>query len=90
MVNRFLAGVGSFLVVYAVSRANPALVEAISGVRYAVIFLGAYAITKWKPSWFQEDFRGWVLTAKVIATSLVIVGLVLVALRGGGVDAGPQ
>jgi uncharacterized membrane protein len=28
-VNRFLAGVGSFLVVYAVSRTNPALVEAI-------------------------------------------------------------
>lgn len=91
MVNRFLAGVGSFLVVYAVSRANPALVEAISGVRYAVIFLGAYAITKWKPSWFQEDFRGWALAAKVVATSLVIAGLVLVALRGGGgADVGPQ
>lgn len=91
MVNRFLAGIGSFLVVYAVSRANPALVEAISGVRYAVIFLGAYAITKWKPSWFQEDFRGWVLAAKVAATSLVIAGLVLVGLRGGvGADAGPQ
>jgi drug/metabolite transporter (DMT)-like permease len=91
MVNRFLAGIGSFLVVYAVSRANPALVEAISGVRYAVIFLGAYAITKWKPSWFQEDFRGRVLVAKAAATSLVITGLVLVGLRGGvGADSGPQ
>ncbi len=90
MLNRFLAGIGSFLVVYAVSRASPALVEAISGVRYAIIFLGAYAITKWKPSWFQEDFRGWVLVAKVTATLFVIAGLVLVGLRGGvAADAGP-
>src|SRR5579863_9552082 len=60
MFNRFTAGVGSFLVVYAVSRANPAIVEAISGVRYVIIFIGAYAITMLKPSWFREDFRRWV------------------------------
>jgi len=82
-VNRFLAGVGSFLVVYAVSRTTPALVEAISGVRYVVIFLGAYAITRWRPSWFTEDFGKWPLIAKATATSLVIAGLVLVGLHGG-------
>src|SRR5579884_885089 len=83
MVNRFIAGVGSFLVIYAVSRANPALVEAISGVRYVIVFLGAWAITRWKPSWFREDFRGWVLAAKIAATALVVAGLVFVGLRGG-------
>ena len=83
MMNRFLAGLGSFLVVFAISRTSPAMVEAISGVRYVIIFLGAYAITKWKPSWFKEDFRGWVLLAKVVATALVIAGLVLVGLHGG-------
>ena len=82
---------GIFLVVYAVSRTNPALVEAISGVRYAVIFIGAYAITKWKPAWFREDFRTWALVAKAAATSLVIAGLVLVGLHGGrGGASGPQ
>ncbi|HZU24055.1 MAG TPA: EamA family transporter [Bryobacteraceae bacterium] len=90
MVNRFIAGVGSFLVVYAVSRANPALVEAISGVRYVIVFLGAYAITRWKPSWFREDFRGWVLAAKIAATALVVAGLVVVGLRGGRGAGGPQ
>jgi uncharacterized membrane protein len=90
-VNRFLAGVGSFLVVYAVSRTKPALVEAISGVRYVVIFVGAYAITKWKPAWFREDFRTWALVAKATATSLVIAGLVVVGLHGGrGGTSGPQ
>jgi hypothetical protein len=83
--------VGSFLVVFAVSRANPAVVEAISGLRYVIIFLGAYAITRWKPSWFREDFRPWVLTTKAIATSLVIAGLVLVGMQGGDIGStGPQ
>ncbi|HEY7210773.1 MAG TPA: EamA family transporter [Bryobacteraceae bacterium] len=89
--NRIIAGVGSFLVVFAVSRANPAVVEAISGLRYVIIFLGAYAITRWKPSWFREDFRPWVLTTKAIATSLVIAGLVLVGMQGGDIGStGPQ
>ncbi|MES2220376.1 MAG: hypothetical protein V4587_05345 [Acidobacteriota bacterium] len=89
MLNRFLAGLGSFLVIFAISRTSPAMVEAISGLRYVIIFIGAYAITKWKPSWFKEDFRGWVLVAKVAATALVIAGLVLVGLHGAGGGAGP-
>jgi drug/metabolite transporter (DMT)-like permease len=83
MVNRFTAGVGSFLVVYAVSRASPAIVEAISGVRFVIIFIGAYAITTLKPSWFREEFRGWVLFAKLMATGLVVAGLVLTGLQRG-------
>jgi uncharacterized membrane protein len=83
MVNRFTAGVGSFLCVYAVSLANPAVVEAISGVRYVVVFLGAYLITRLRPDWFQEDFRRWVLAAKLAATALVVAGLVVTGLRGG-------
>ncbi|MGC1783041.1 MAG: hypothetical protein WA708_11020 [Acidobacteriaceae bacterium] len=90
MFNRFVAGVGSFGVVYAVSRTSPALVSAISGVRYVIIFLGAYAITKLKPEWFREDFRTWVMVTKLIATCLVIAGLVLTAIHGGGGSAGPS
>lgn len=83
MINRLLAGLGSFLVIFAISRTSPALVEAISGLRYVIVFLAAYAITKWKPTWFKEDFRGWTLVAKIMATCLVISGLVLVGLHGG-------
>lgn len=90
MVNRFLAGVGSFLVVFAVSRANPSLVQAISGVRYVIVFMGAFLISKLKPSWFKEDFRGWVLAIKAVATCLVVAGLVIVGLRGAGGGEGPQ
>lgn len=90
MVNRFMAGVGSFLVVFAVSRTRPALVEAISGVRYVIIFFGAYAITKFRPEWFTEDFSKWTLTAKAAATALILAGLVVVALGGGNVAGGPS
>ena len=81
MFNRFLAGVGSFLVVYALKHASPSIVQAISGTRYAVVFIGAYLITKFRPSWFREDFTGKALVAKVSGTCLVIAGLVLVGLH---------
>lgn len=81
--NRFVAGVGSFLVVFAVSRANPAVVEAISGLRYVVIFIGAFAITRWRPRWFTENFEKRVLWIKLAGTALVVAGLVFVGLHGG-------
>lgn len=86
-LNRVIAGVGAFLVTYAISLAHPALVDAISGVRYAIIFLGAYLLTRLRPQWLQEDFRGWQLVTKTAATLLVIAGLVLAGL-GGGTQSG--
>ncbi|MBV8552384.1 MAG: DMT family transporter [Acidobacteriaceae bacterium] len=82
MVNRFLAGVGSFLVVFALSRAAPSLVQAIAGVRYVVIFVGAYLVTQFEPQWFREDFRKPVLIIKAAATCLVVAGLVVMGMHG--------
>jgi drug/metabolite transporter (DMT)-like permease len=76
-VNRFVNGVGSFLVYYAISLSNPAVVDAIGAVRYVVIFLGAFALTCWRPRWLREDFHGMVLAGKAAATLLVGAGLVL-------------
>ncbi len=81
-VNRFISGVGSFLIFFAISKGNPAIVDAISGVRYAVVFLGAYLITKLKPRWLREDFRRRVLVGKSIATGLIVTGLVLLDVEG--------
>jgi len=87
-VNRFVSGVGSFLIFLAISRAHPAVVDAISGVRYAIIFIGALLITRFHPSWLKESFRGWQLATKVIATLLVVAGLVLVGLSGDHASGG--
>ena len=83
-INRFANGVGSFLTLYAVSLASPAVVSAISGLRYAIIFVVVYYLTKFHPSVLHEQYRGWALTAKTIGTLLVILGLVFVGLGGTG------
>src|SRR5579884_4212290 len=88
-VNRFVSGVGSFLVFYAISLAHPALVDAISGVRYAIIFMGALVLTRVRPDWLRENFRGWQLTTKIVATCLVIAGLVLVDRNNSGTARNP-
>jgi uncharacterized membrane protein len=82
-VNRFVSGVGSFLTFYAISLTKPAIVDAISGVRYVVIFLGALLLTEFKPDWLRENFSGWQLVTKSIATAMVVAGLVVVGLSGG-------
>jgi drug/metabolite transporter (DMT)-like permease len=82
-VNRFLSGVGSFLIFYAISLAHPALVDSISGVRYVVIFVGALLLTKLRPRTLREKFGGWELVTKIAATCLIVAGLVLVGLSSG-------
>jgi drug/metabolite transporter (DMT)-like permease len=91
MANRFIAGVGSFLVVFAISRISPSMVEAISGVRYVIVFLGAWAVTRWRPSWFREDFARRAMVVKIVGTSLVVAGLILAGLHGSPVgSSGPS
>lgn len=63
------------------------MVEAISGVRYVVIFIGAYAITRWRPVWFREDFTRRALLVKALGTGMVVAGLILAGLHGN--TAGP-
>ncbi|MGC1374030.1 MAG: DMT family transporter [Candidatus Sulfotelmatobacter sp.] len=88
-VNRFVSGIGSFLVVYAISRTHPEIVSAISGVRYAVIFVGALLLTKLKPTWLKEDFTGAELVTKIVGTCLVIAGVALSGISGGKTAGGP-
>lgn len=89
-VNRFISGVGSFLIFYAIDLAHPAVVDAISGVRYAIIFVGAYGLTQLRPRWLLENFQGWTLVGKSLATLLIVAGLVLLGLGGKGENSGPS
>jgi uncharacterized membrane protein len=86
-VNRFVSGVGSFLIFVAISRGSPAVVDAIAGLRYVLIFLGAWLITRYWPHWLHEEFTGWALVMKTVGTVLVVAGLVWVGLEGGGAAA---
>lgn len=80
--NRVVSGVGALLVVLAISRTRPEIVSAISGLRYAIVFVFAYALTRWKAGWLSEEFSGRALIIKVVGTSLIIAGLVVMGLGG--------
>ncbi len=58
-------------------------------MRYVVVLIGAYAIAKLIPIWF-EDFRYRVLRAKVTATAHVVAGLVFIRLREGPNGSGQR
>jgi uncharacterized membrane protein len=81
-INRFIDGLGSFLTFYAISLTNPALVDAITAVRYVIIFLGAFLLTRFRPDWLTENFTRTALIGKIIATLLVAAGLVWLGLNG--------
>jgi drug/metabolite transporter (DMT)-like permease len=89
-VNRFISGVGSFLIFYAISLTSPALVDAITGLRYVIVFIGAYGLTRIRPKWLKENFTGPVLLGKTVATSLVVAGLVLLGLHSEAGERGSQ
>ncbi len=81
-LNRALSGASSFLIFYGISlEAQPALIESLSGVRFALIFLIAFAVSKIKPSWLNEKFHGWVLAGKIVATILILLGLLGLGLQ---------
>ena len=58
--------------------------DSISGVRYAVIFIGALLLTRFRPAWLSENFGPWQLFTKIVATCLVVAGLVIIGLSGRG------
>lgn len=87
-VNRFIDGVGSFLIFYAISLTHPAIVDAVGGVRFVIIFAGAVLLTKFWPQWLHEDFTGRELTIKALATALIVAGMIWLAVHGGREEAG--
>lgn len=60
--------------------------DAITGLRYVIIFAGSYAVTVLRPKWLREDFSGAVLFGKSLATALVVAGLVLIGLHGSSLE----
>ncbi|MDO8515802.1 MAG: DMT family transporter, partial [bacterium] len=80
--NRTLSGIGALLIYYALKLQHPALVEALNGARYVIIFIAALLITTIHPAWLKERFRGWTLVGKITATALIMIGLAFLGIQG--------
>ncbi|MDO8513088.1 MAG: DMT family transporter [bacterium] len=73
--NRAMAGVASVMLSYAIKLSHPALIESTSGVKYVIIFLASLALAAWRPNILKENFRRWVLVAKIFATLLIALSV---------------
>lgn len=71
--NRIYAGLGAFLISFAIFLSHPALVDAMQSVRYIVIFFAAWLF-------LRERFSRKIFIGKVIATLLVSAGIFLFGL----------
>lgn len=77
LLNRLASGVGSFLIFYAISlNSHPALIESLSGLRYVVIFIGVFILSKLYPALVKEKMRGWPLFTKLAATLIIFIALI--------------
>ncbi|TSC75397.1 MAG: Uncharacterized protein G01um101433_894 [Parcubacteria group bacterium Gr01-1014_33] len=73
LANRGYAAIGSLLVSFAISLAHPALVDATQSLKFAVIFIASGIFLK-------EHIAGKMVWKKILATFLIIAGLVWLGL----------
>lgn len=73
-----LASVGINLAI-AISTNATAIINAMQGLQYAILFVAVLILTKFLPRILKENMSPAVLLQKAVATGLIILGLVLIA-----------
>jgi drug/metabolite transporter (DMT)-like permease len=76
-------GRGALLLHLAISTARfgeIALINALQGVQFAIVFLIAVILTRKFPGIVKEEISGAALTVKVVGTGLIVAGVVMLAI----------
>jgi len=68
-------GLSQFLLLFAMSLANPALVNSLQGTQYAFLFVASLALKKRIPKSFNENFSWKIIIQKIIGIFLIGFGL---------------
>ncbi|MEK7608165.1 MAG: DMT family transporter [Patescibacteria group bacterium] len=79
--NRFLAGIGAFLIFFAISKSNPPLIEALSGLGYVVVFILAAFLTRFYPHILEEKMSRLSHRTRILGIALILVGTFLLGLQ---------
>ncbi len=82
VINKVLAGIGSFLIIYAIKLGPVALVQAFSGVQYVFLLALALPLSIRYPQVFGERLLFWDWFQKICAIVLIGLGLWLAATGG--------
>lgn len=72
--------ISGFLLAFAISKENPALVNSLFGLQYIIVLLAALFLAKKHPEVLEENFSRKILIQKVLGTVVIIAGLILLAV----------
>ena len=80
-----VATVALTLITFAIAKGPLSLTNAIAGTTPMIVFFASMLLA-WKlPLLLDETLSKWVVTQKMIAASMVVTGVVIIALGGSGV-----
>lgn len=82
LLNKICAGVGAFLIAYAISLGSVSFVQALSGVQYIFVLTLAFPLSFWYPKVYGEKLLFWDWLQKFVAIILIGLGLFLAASSG--------
>lgn len=77
VLNKVMAGLASFFIIYAIKLGNVSVINALSGVQFVFLILFALIFSRKLPEYFRETTRGRAVLQKTIATAIIVAGLAL-------------
>jgi uncharacterized membrane protein len=82
LVNKVVAGSGTFLLLYAIARGSASYVQALNGVQYVFLMLLTLVVAHVFPKIYEERLSFWDWAQKIAAV-FIIAAAFLVAARSG-------
>ena len=80
ILNQLLGGLGSLLQHYAIFFGPVAIINALQGVQYVFLILGAWFLTIFFPKIIKENIQAGVIAQKLVAIVIIAIGLYLSTL----------
>lgn len=77
ILNKVLGGVGSFLNNFAITLGSAAVVTAMVSIEYVFIFILGIIFAWSFPYFFREDYDGWKIWQKLLASAIIGLGVYL-------------
>lgn len=74
-----LGALSGLLIAFAVSLANPALVNSLFGMQYLVILIAVFILEKYHPNLLDENFTKAILAQKIIGVGVLSLGVYMLS-----------
>ncbi|MDO8429097.1 MAG: hypothetical protein Q7S88_00525, partial [Candidatus Daviesbacteria bacterium] len=71
---------GGFLLAYAISLNNPAIINALAGVQYIFVLLGVLLLSKKLQHLLEENLTSRAIRQKILGATVICLGLGILAL----------